>query len=168
MSRNRQDGWTKAEDELLAITVLKYIRIGKTQLEAFKKVANQLSRTPAACGFRWNAAVRKQYVDSIEEAKLERKQFIVKNNETEQNINHHSPVKTVNMAISLLEKMKEDIDVDTFIHVDEAEDEELVIQLKNENKQLKKLLKLYQDGWTEMNKVWEWIQTQHNKHTHPK
>ncbi len=73
MNAARQDAWTEDEDILLAETVLRYIKDGKTQLEAFKDVAEQLSRTPAACGFRWNASIRKQYSKEVELAKEDRK-----------------------------------------------------------------------------------------------
>src|SRR5690625_310927 len=63
MNTTRQDAWTKDEDTLLAEVVLRYIREGRTQLEAFKEVAKRLSRTSAACGFRWNATIRKQYAE---------------------------------------------------------------------------------------------------------
>ena len=73
MTGVRQDAWTKEEDELLANVVLQYIREGGTQLEAFAEVGRRLSRTAAACGFRWNSYVRKQYKEEIEQAKQERK-----------------------------------------------------------------------------------------------
>ncbi|KAF0995766.1 RsfA family transcriptional regulator [Geobacillus sp. TFV-3] len=73
MTGGRQDAWTKEEDELLANVVLQYIREGNTQLEAFAEVGRRLSRTAAACGFRWNSCVRKQYKEEIEQAKQERK-----------------------------------------------------------------------------------------------
>ncbi|MED4972643.1 RsfA family transcriptional regulator [Geobacillus proteiniphilus] len=73
MTGVRQDAWTKEEDELLANVVLQYIREGGTQLEAFAEVGRRLSRTAAACGFRWNSCVRKQYKEEIEQAKQERK-----------------------------------------------------------------------------------------------
>ncbi|MBB6282060.1 RsfA family transcriptional regulator [Geobacillus subterraneus] len=73
MTGVRQDAWTKEEDELLADVVLQYIREGGTQLEAFAEVGRRLSRTAAACGFRWNSYVRKQYKEEIEQAKQERK-----------------------------------------------------------------------------------------------
>ena len=69
----RQDSWTKDEDLLLAETVIRYIREGKTQMKAFQEVANKLSRTPQACGFRWNSNIRKQYNKAITLAKEERK-----------------------------------------------------------------------------------------------
>ena len=69
MTSVRQDAWTKDEDLLLAEVVLRHIREGSTQLKAFEEVGQKLSRTPAACGFRWNSTVRKQYKSGIELAK---------------------------------------------------------------------------------------------------
>lgn len=73
MATTRQDAWTDDEDVLLADVVLRHIRDGGTQLSAFKEVGRSLSRTPAACGFRWNSYVRKQYKEQIEKAKEIRK-----------------------------------------------------------------------------------------------
>ncbi|MBP3040256.1 RsfA family transcriptional regulator [Bacillaceae bacterium Marseille-Q3522] len=75
MTTTRQDAWTKDEDLLLAEVVLRSIREGGTQLQAFEKVGKELSRTAAACGFRWNSYVRKQYRSGIELAKKQRKQL---------------------------------------------------------------------------------------------
>ncbi|MDW2877059.1 MULTISPECIES: RsfA family transcriptional regulator [Bacillaceae] len=75
MSTTRQDAWTQDEDLLLAEVVLRHIREGGTQLQAFEEVGKQLSRTPAACGFRWNSYVRKQYKSGIELAKKQRKEL---------------------------------------------------------------------------------------------
>ncbi|SFA75694.1 MULTISPECIES: RsfA family transcriptional regulator [unclassified Bacillus (in: firmicutes)] len=74
MSSIRQDAWTQDEDLLLAEVVLRYIRDGGTQLQAFEEVGKKLSRTSAACGFRWNSYVRKQYKSGIELAKKHRKE----------------------------------------------------------------------------------------------
>lgn len=71
----RQDAWTKDEDLFLAEVVLRHIREGSTQLRAFEEVGKALSRTAAACGFRWNSTVRKQYKAAIELAKKERKKL---------------------------------------------------------------------------------------------
>ncbi|PWN15476.1 RsfA family transcriptional regulator [Bacillus thuringiensis] len=73
MVLSRQDSWTNDNDLLLASTVLQNIRNGGTQLAAFKEVAKLLARTPAACGFRWNSYVRKQYQEEIKQAKQNRK-----------------------------------------------------------------------------------------------
>lgn len=75
MSATRQDAWSQEEDILLAEVVLRCIRDGSTQLQAFEEVGKQLSRTSAACGFRWNSYVRKQYKEEIEVAKAQRKQL---------------------------------------------------------------------------------------------
>lgn len=74
MSIARQDAWNQDEDLLLAEVVLRHIREGSTQLKAFEEVGRQLSRTSAACGFRWNSYVRKQYKSGIELAKKSRKE----------------------------------------------------------------------------------------------
>ncbi|MGF2623741.1 RsfA family transcriptional regulator [Bacillus cereus] len=70
---SRHDSWTSDNDLLLARIILKNIRSGRTQLAAFKEVAKQLNRTPAACGFRWNSYVRKQYEEEVQQAKRNRK-----------------------------------------------------------------------------------------------
>ncbi|TCP30478.1 RsfA family transcription factor [Scopulibacillus darangshiensis] len=79
MSTIRQDAWSHDEDLLLAETVLRHIREGSTQLAAFEEVGQQLSRTSAACGFRWNSLVRKQYDSAIALAKKQRKTAQAKN-----------------------------------------------------------------------------------------
>ncbi|MCE4051702.1 RsfA family transcriptional regulator [Bacillus sp. Au-Bac7] len=71
----RQDAWTEDEDRVLADTVIRFIKDGGTQLQAFEEVGKQLSRTSSACGFRWNSFVRKQYQPSIVSAKAFRKQL---------------------------------------------------------------------------------------------
>ncbi|MFB6466531.1 RsfA family transcriptional regulator [Cytobacillus sp. Hz8] len=75
MPITRQDAWSQDEDLLLAEVVLRHIREGSTQLQAFEEVGRQLSRTSAACGFRWNSFVRKQYKSGIDLAKKQRKEL---------------------------------------------------------------------------------------------
>ncbi|TCP32275.1 prespore-specific regulator [Scopulibacillus darangshiensis] len=74
MTKVRQDAWSHEDDLLLAETVLRHIREGSTQLVAFEEVGDKLNRTGAACGFRWNAIVRRKYEQAIEIAKKQRKQ----------------------------------------------------------------------------------------------
>lgn len=74
MVKVRQDAWLEEDDVLLAETVLRHVREGSTQLSAFEEVGDALNRTAAACGFRWNAVVRKEYETQLAEAKRERKQ----------------------------------------------------------------------------------------------
>lgn len=70
----RQDAWTEEDDLLLAETVLRHVREGSTQLNAFEEVGDKLNRTSAACGFRWNAVVRHNYEKALALAKKQRKQ----------------------------------------------------------------------------------------------
>jgi prespore-specific regulator len=70
----RQDAWSHEDDLLLAETVLRHIRDGGTQLQAFEEVGDHLNRTSAACGFRWNAVVRRKYEQAISLAKKQRKE----------------------------------------------------------------------------------------------
>lgn len=75
MPGTRQDAWTADDDLLLAEVTLRHIREGSTQLKAFEEAAQRLGRTPAACGFRWNNTVRKQYEEAIQLAKQQRQQI---------------------------------------------------------------------------------------------
>jgi prespore-specific regulator len=70
----RQDAWTEEDDLLLAETVLRHVREGSTQLNAFEEVGDKLNRTSAACGFRWNAVVRYTYDQALQMAKKHRKE----------------------------------------------------------------------------------------------
>lgn len=74
LAKVRQDAWSHEDDLLLAETVLRHIREGSTQLKAFEEVGDQLNRTSAACGFRWNAEVRNKYINAIDLAKRQRKE----------------------------------------------------------------------------------------------
>lgn len=69
----RSDAWTQEDDDKLSSIVLNHIRTGSTQLRAFEEAANELGRTAAACGYRWNGVLRKDLRDAIESAKRDRK-----------------------------------------------------------------------------------------------
>ncbi len=72
MSAIRQDAWSTEDDLILAEVTLRHIREGSTQLSAFEEVGERIGRTAAACGFRWNSAVRKKYDAAIQIAKAQR------------------------------------------------------------------------------------------------
>lgn len=74
MTKVRQDAWQEESDLLLADIVLRHIREGSTQLNAFEEAGNKMKRTAAACGFRWNAVVRHQFDEQVTEAKEARKE----------------------------------------------------------------------------------------------
>ena len=86
MMKERQDAWTEENDLLLAETVLRHVREGSTQLNAFEEVGDHLNRTSAACGFRWNAVVRHNYEKALQLAKKQRKQ-------RQRALGQHQPVK---------------------------------------------------------------------------
>jgi RsfA family transcription factor len=156
MNATRQDAWSKDEDIILAETVLRYIREGRTQLEAFKDVAKKLSRTSAACGFRWNATIRKQYQNAVIAAKEDRK----KGNRKEiWQLNEAADLEKVSIetAITLLEKMKKDFSDEK--NDREKQQENMVTYLKNENERLKKELDRYDNAWEEIGKVWNLAKT---------
>src|SRR5690625_2591676 len=136
MNKTRQDAWTKDEDLLLAEIVLRHIRDGKTQLEAFKQAGEALSRTPAACGFRWNATIRKQYAEAINQAKQKRKQTFSSQVFPEEKIEEGHPIDS---AITLLEKIKSRV----AHHNNESnmEQQKTILHLQKENKKLQSKLK---------------------------
>ncbi|WP_096269981.1 RsfA family transcriptional regulator [Paucisalibacillus globulus] len=155
MNATRQDAWTEDEDIILAETVLRHIKEGKTQLEAFKEVAKQLSRTSAACGFRWNATIRKEYQEQIQQAKEERKLGGRKAIWSFEESKTAPEKETIESAILLLEKMKSSFAE----HQDLArkEQEKLLKNLEEENKKLKIQLQRYENAWEEMGNLWKWI-----------
>lgn len=155
MKETRQDAWTEEEDLLLAETVLQYIKNGKTQLEAFKSVADKLTRTSAACGFRWNATIRKQYVAGIQEAKEERKHA---SNQALRllKVEDSNNSDIIESAIQLLEQMKVDSNLIDDKNNIEKDLEKLNV-LKEENKQLKNEVERYKNAWIEMEKLSRWV-----------
>lgn len=155
MNVTRQDAWSKEEDIILAETVLRHIREGKTQLEAFKEVARQLSRTSAACGFRWNASIRQQYQDSIAHAKEKRKHVYKEQAMELMQGNRETMDDPIQTAISLLEQMQETDPgpkEETY-----KEREKMMEQLKQKNADLEKQLLRYHQAWEEMGKLWHWV-----------
>ena len=147
MNGSRQDAWTSEEDHILANTVLRYIREGGTQLDAFKEVALQLKRTPAACGFRWNANIRKIYEDKVEQAKRSRKSG------GQANAAPLASSHPIDHAISLLESMRKR---QAGIENVPAEDYKLLIEeLELENAKLRQLVKSHEHIWGEVLKLLE-------------
>ena len=98
MPSTRQDAWTEDDDLLLAEVTLRHIREGSTQLAAFEEVAEKLGRTPAACGFRWNSCVRKNYDAAIQIAKSQR-----------QGLNKRRRNKQVSVSQSELERQSDPV-----------------------------------------------------------
>ncbi|MFD2704907.1 RsfA family transcriptional regulator [Salibacterium lacus] len=90
MTGFRQDAWSTDEDIMLAEIVLRHVREKSTQLAAFQEAADKLSRTAAACGFRWNACIRKKYEKAVELAKMRRSGNDEEEKEDVEDIKHPS------------------------------------------------------------------------------
>lgn len=150
MAKVRQDAWSHEDDLLLAETVLRHVREGSTQLNAFEEVGDILNRTSAACGFRWNAEVRKKYDDAMELAKRQRKEkkrameknasktahpilSLPQNYETNQQTSSiivDTPTMTIDSVIDFLKTLKKD-------HQSNRQSKITLDQFQQENERLK-------------------------------
>jgi hypothetical protein len=174
MTIARQDAWTHDEDLLLAEVVLRHIREGSTQLKAFEEVGKQLSRTSAACGFRWNSFVRKQYKSGIELAKKQRKEQVVNNPEVErdsivtvENVTAEeiTPEHEDKESITLQEVILYLTKMDEFFQLDNKEKERISerslflerenVRLLEENVLLKENLKAVEEDYRALMQIME-------------
>ncbi|MGE7608586.1 RsfA family transcriptional regulator [Peribacillus frigoritolerans] len=174
MTIARQDAWTHDEDLLLAEVVLRHIREGSTQLKAFEEVGKQLSRTSAACGFRWNSFVRKQYKSGIELAKKQRKEQVVNNPEVERDsiaavenvtIEEKTPEHEDKESITLQEVILYLTKMDEFFQIDNKEKERISeralflerenVRLLEENVLLKENLKAVEEDYRALMQIME-------------
>ncbi|MFF2457372.1 RsfA family transcriptional regulator [Peribacillus simplex] len=190
MTIARQDAWTHDEDLLLAEVVLRHIREGSTQLKAFEEVGKQLSRTSAACGFRWNSFVRKQYKSGIELAKKQRKEQVVDNPEMERDsvaavenvtIGEKAPEHEEKESITLQEVILYLTKMDEFFQLDNKEKERISerslflerenVRLLEENELLKENLKAVEEDYRALMQIMERarkLSVQEGEKTNPK
>jgi prespore-specific regulator len=107
----RQDAWTEEDDLLLAETVLRHVREGSTQLNAFEEVGDKLNRTSAACGFRWNAVVRYNYDKSLQHAKKHRKEKMraAGGEQAKKKLLYKPPVPAFTAPIDLADEQAEEL-----------------------------------------------------------
>lgn len=175
MPTNRQDAWSRDEDLLLAEVVLRHIREGGTQLQAFEEVGKQLSRTAAACGFRWNSYVRKQYKSGIELAKKQRKELkkqsqgpvtgeeVIVKGEVESASNpNRDKVLTFEEIVDFLKRLYDQIE-QTNVHEGELQQyktkvqelEKKVYYLAAENEKLAKELNMIEQDYTALIEIME-------------
>ena len=174
MTIARQDAWTHDEDLLLVEVVVRHIREGSTQLKAFEEVGKQLSRTSAACGFRWNSFVRKQYKSGIELAKKQRKEQVVNNPEVERDsiaavenvtIEEITPEHEDKESITLQEVILYLTKMDEFFQLDNKEKERISerslflerenVRLLEENVLLKENLKAVEEDYRALMQIME-------------
>jgi hypothetical protein len=178
MSPTRQDAWSQDEDLLLAEVVLRHIREGGTQLHAFEEVGKKLSRTSAACGFRWNSFVRKQYKTGIELAKKQRKELKKQTadvKEDKENENDHFVASasdfqasipdgtiTIQAVIHFLEGLHHKVEATTSIEEDREKSFEKIKELEKkafylaaENERLSKNLKAIEEDYRSLIEIME-------------
>lgn len=67
---NKRNKWTSDQDNILATTVIEYVKNGHTQSAACKTVSIIINRPESACRFRWNSTLRKNYEEQLLQAKL--------------------------------------------------------------------------------------------------
>jgi prespore-specific regulator len=156
MSTVRQDAWNEDEDLLLAETVLRHIREGSTQLAAFEEVGKKLSRTSAACGFRWNSLVRKRYENAISLAKKQRKELAKKNKEANKAKKERPPIQVVEDTSPVTEETISLKQVIAFLEKLDREgsgQQDIEEQLLAVQKERDDLLKAYQKLTAELNSI---------------
>lgn len=170
MSIVRQDAWTNDEDLVLAEVVLRHIREGSTQLAAFDEVGERLSRTSAACGFRWNSSIRKKYEAAIAIAKKQRKNLkktklddVQKGSQLETAIEPQvlepklkieqstsNDTLTIDNVIAFLVAQKDAIKANSNLLQENSELLQKVNYLQDQNEQLTKQLSALQDNYDVM------------------
>ncbi|WP_174733823.1 RsfA family transcriptional regulator [Mesobacillus harenae] len=181
MPLTRQDAWTQDEDLMLAEVVLRHIREGGTQLRAFEEVGRNLSRTAAACGFRWNSYVRKQYKSGIELAKKQRKELKkqAKINESQNDAEQEKLISQAAVKAPIAERQSETIldfrDIIKYLedlyenfsqlsfkakNIDEYEDktrelEKQIYYLSAENEKLEKNLEMIKSDYQSLIEIME-------------
>jgi prespore-specific regulator len=154
MTATRQDAWTPDDDLLLAEVTLRHIREGSTQLAAFEEVGQKLGRTSAACGFRWNSAIRKKYEAAIQIAKAQRQQLKKSRRKNAVEQPELKVVHDVEMSSELGDKtyaLDEEISFDAVIRF-----------LKNQKDHYKKM-KLVEKELAEKNKEIERLRSENEK-----
>lgn len=149
MSKKRQDAWTSDEDVVLAEIVLRYMNEGKTQVEAFKAAGEKLSRTPAACGYRWNVSLRKTYTEDITRVKG---RSTAGKKPASENDEKSEDKHTIERAISLLKNLK----IANEQHAHHLDEREQFIALQKENERLLKLVQHYEEAFKEIHNIWNW------------
>lgn len=131
--------WSEEEDQLLADKVIQYAVKGKSQLEAFKDVAEEIKRTSAACGYRWNAKLRDNFQKDLQQAKKERHPESPSNNAANQK--QEVPENTLQSALQFLKWLD-----DHSIH--SLQDVRELGELKKENKQLREKLAYFEQAYS--------------------
>lgn len=136
---SHKGNWSEEEDQLLADKVIQYARKGRSQLEAFKDVAEGINRTPAACGYRWNAKLRNGFQKDLQQAKKVEHSAPPSNQSANQK--QEVPENTLQSALQLLKWLD-----DYRIH--SLQDVRELGGLQEENKQLREKLAYFEQAYS--------------------
>ena len=122
MKKVRSNAWTEEQDLLLAETVLRYIREGKTQQSAFADISEKLGRTEQAVSFRWNSELKLRFEKAVQLAmQMKKTKSPMTDSKNEKNM-------SLQDAINVLVQYVQNV----------SDSEELVVRLQTENERLKK------------------------------
>jgi len=132
-------GWSEEEDQLLADKVIQYASKGRAQLEAFQNVAETINRTPAACGYRWNAKLRNVFQEDLQQAKKEQRSDAPSHQHP--NNDQTSSPSALQSALKFLKSLDEH-------DIHSLEEIQKIGALKKENNQLKKQLAYFEQAYS--------------------
>lgn len=139
---SRKVSWSEKEDQLLVDKVIQYTKEGKSQLKAFKAAAEEINRTPAACGYRWNAKLRSDFQEELEKTRQNEDSGLSINQSPVQNKETHTETENPLQLAQQYLKCLDDYHIDSFERIRKLSD------LKQENEQLKKQLAYFEQAYS--------------------
>lgn len=137
----RKRSWSEREDQLLLDRVVQYTREGKAQLKAFKDVGEELNRTPAACGYRWNAKLRRSFQEDFQQAKQSKESNATINQKGNTDKGITETENPLQLALQYLKCLDD-------YHIDSLEEIQELSKLRQENAQLKKQLAYFEQAYS--------------------
>ncbi|MCU7679399.1 transcriptional regulator [Bacillus thuringiensis] len=147
----KKNSWTKADDLLLATTVLSYVERGDTQIAACDYIAKQINKSSGAARFRWNSKLRKEYTTELSKAKIDKSRKD-KNPKRDPESPNKEPVYTQcirpNYIIApILKQMEHNLN-ELNSYLINLEDKDVQIEsLQNENRELVSKINKYKEDY---------------------
>ncbi|MFR9694711.1 transcriptional regulator [Bacillus mobilis] len=147
----KKNSWTKADDLLLATTVLSYVERGDTQIAACDYIAKQINKSSGAARFRWNSKLRKEYTAELSKAKIY-KSRIDKNPKGDLESQNKTPadiqfIEPKHIIAPILKQMEHNIN-ELNSYLINFEDKDVQIQsLQNENRELVRSINQFKEDY---------------------
>lgn len=129
--------WSKKEDRFLVDTIIRHIKVGDTQRNAFEHASKKLGRSVTACAYRWNSTLRKDNLEEIDRAKEIGSGRIIEDSIEGKRLEEENPIKT---ALNSLQEL------DNYFFLSPEQVEEYQT-LKEENKRLKEKISQMASAW---------------------